>query len=248
MILTKKGDKNFVVNTLSNFILEKLGLETSSVIQVIDLINFVVVKGKTNIDKVLNLEKVIDEYNEKYKKYLGDYKVVNTIDLIEYSSSLKEVTKLTLTLHNTKKGDFHYKQIEFYNNSKKTNDYNFCVKEIKSDELSYISEFPNGFSFDQGKSLYYLIKKMFYQIPSNYMMTTLTITVDETKKGDGYLDVYNNGLGNDDEVLKSAILDSFTYTKEDIINQMKKVDCNFDLLNPLKEHSYLLEGEKYLII
>lgn len=248
MVLSNIGDRNFIVNSLSNFLVDKLGVDNSSIIKVLDLGNFFVIKGKTNSKEILNLNDVISEFNEKYSQFCESLKITNTIDLIQYDCNLEDSKKLTLTLHNTEKSDFHYKQIDFFKENKLANDFHFVVEEITQDNLSYESTFPHGYSFNQGKLLYFLIKKMFYKIPSSYPITTLTITVDETIGGDDYLQVYDNFLGTYDETVKSAILDGIDFTKSQIESEMKKVDCNYDLLNPLSEHPYLIEGKKYEII
>lgn len=248
MVLSNVGDKNFVVNSLSNFVIEKLGVESSSVIKVVDLKNFFVIKGKTDSKDILNLNDLISEYSSKYSQYLESIKITNTIDLIEYDCTVEEVKKLTLTLHNTEKCDFHYKQIESFKETNKSNDFSYVVQEVSQDELIYQSVFPHGYSLNQGKLLYYYIKKLFYKIPSNYPITTITITIDETLEGDDYIDVYNNFFNSNDETIKSAILDCIDFTKSQVESEIKKVDCNFELLNPLEELPYLLGGKKLMII
>ena len=248
MVISNVGDKNFIVNSLANFIVEKLGHDLSSIIKVVDLGNFFVIKGKTESKDIINLNDVISDYSSKFSQYLESIKITNTIDLIEYDCKMDSCKNLTLTLHNTEKSDFHYRQIELFKEKKISNDYCFVLHEMNSDDLLYHSEFPNGYSFDQGKLLYYFIKKIFYQIPSNYPITTLTITVDETLEDDDYIQVYNNFFNSEDDILKSAILDCLDFTKSQVESEMKKVDCNFELLNPLQEHPYLLGGKKLVII
>jgi hypothetical protein len=248
MILSKIGDRNFVVNSLSNFILSKIGQEHSTIIKVVDLGNFFVVKGKTDCKSILNLNEVVSEFNEKFEEFSEFLKITNTIDLIEYDCDLEEVKNLTITLHNSDKIDFHYKQIESFKLSEKSNDYDFFVKELDNKQMVYCSQFPNGYSLSQGRLLYYYIKKIFYSIPSTYPITTLTFTIDENKNEEDYLEVFDNFSGHNDETLKSAILDCIDFTKKQVESEMKKVDCNFDILNPLEEYPYLKEGKKIIII
>jgi hypothetical protein len=248
MILSKIGDRNFIVNSLANFILSKIGEDCSTIIKVVDVENFFVVKGKTDSKSILNLNEIVSEFNEKFKEYSESLKITNTIDLIEYDCNLEEVKNLTITLHNSDKIDFHYKQIESFISSNKSNDYDSLVKEITDKEFIYCSQFPNGYSMNQGRLLYYYIKKIFHSIPSTYPITTLSFIIDENKNEEDFLEVYDNFSGNFDETLKSAILDCIDFTKKQVEAEMKKVDYNFDLFNPLEEYPYLKEGKKIVII
>lgn len=248
MILSKVGDRSFLVNLLANYILEKIGIDSSTVIKVVDLGNFFVIKGKTESKDILNLSDVISEFTEKFKHHFEELKITNTIDLIEYDCEIEELKKLTLTLHNTDKSDFHYKQIEYFENNQSSTYFDFVPKSINQNDLVFTSEFPYGYSMNQGRSLYYYIKKIFYSLPSNYPITTLTITINESNEGDDFIEVYNNFHGNNDDTLKSAILDCMDFTKNQVELQMKKVDCNLELLNPLEEHPYLKDGKKFMII
>lgn len=246
MILCKRGGKLFLVNCLANFIVDKIGDNYSSIIRVFDFENFIILKGKTNSKEILNLNEVLIEFDEKYKNVSEFSKIKNTIDLIEYDCEIKELDKLSLTLYNSDKCDYHYNQIDLFKENDTSNDFCSVVSIIEDESVSQ-SQFPYGYSFNQGKSLYFFIKKIFYSLPSNYPFTSLNISVDVDKK-ENFIKVFNLFNQDYDEIIESAILDSLDFNIQQVTEKMKKMDSDFDLLNPLEERPYLLEGKKFLII
>ena len=192
MILSKIDCKNFVVNALANLIVDEIGVQYSSVIRVFDFNNFFVIKGKTNSKEILNLKEITNKFHEKYENVTEFSKITNTIDLIEYDCKLDNVKSISVTLFNSDKCDYHHEQIEFFEKENKTNDFCNLLVELGENEMVYESYFPNGYSFSQGKSLYYFIKKIFYSLPSSYPFTKLTIMVDENSTSDDFVKVFNH--------------------------------------------------------
>lgn len=247
MILKKLSGKDFIVNLLSDFIIDKLDKESSSIIKVIDLENFFVIKGKTSSKNVLNLSETIDEFTNKFNHLLNDIKITNIIDLIQYDHDLKVVNDLTITLHNTENCIYHYKQIDYFKENNESVDFDFFLKKINDNSVS-VSHFPHGYSLNQGRSLYYLMKKIFYSIPSTYPITSVTLTIDKSKENDDIIEVYNNFYNDSDDILKSSILDHHDFNINEIIEKIKKVDWSFELTNPLEEYSFLKDNKKMEII
>jgi hypothetical protein len=87
-----------------------------------------------------------------------------------------------------------------------------------------------------------------YSIPTNYIFTELTFQVKKNENIE--LKVYNNFFTNfdEDEILKSAILDCFDFDTNELSNKIKKVDCLEELINPLSEYDFLKEVKKDFII
>lgn len=248
MILNKVDSRNFVVNALANIIVDEIGIQYSSIIKVFDFKNFFVIKGRTNSKEILNLKDITNKFHEKYEGVTEFSKITNTIDLIEYDCKIEDVKSISVTLFNSDKCDYHYEQIEYFQKENKSNDFCNLLIELNENDMVYESHFPNGYSFSQGKSLYYFIKKLFYSLPSSYPFTTLTITVDENSTDDNFIKVFNHFSREHDEILQSCILDSLDFNVIQVIEEMKKVDSNFDLVNPLSEHPYLKDGKKFIII
>ena len=239
MNLKKIGGKKFLVNLLSDFILNKIPHQESSIIKIVDCENFYVIKGKTTSKEVLFIPDIISEFNEKYKEHVDTKKLTHTIDLIEYDSELKEVVEITQTFHNnTPNCSYHWKEVERFDEL------------IEKDELVYVSEFPFGYSLSQGRDLYYYGKHIFYSIPSNYPHTSLTLTLSKEKNEDGEqkLIVFDEFFKSEDETLYSAILDVFDFDYNRLSKKMKKVDWSVELTNPLEEYSFLKERNKDFII
>jgi hypothetical protein len=238
MNLKKIGGKKFLVNLLSDFILSKISHQEKSIIKVVDCGNFYVIKGKTSSKDVLFIPNIISEFNEKYKEHV-DNKLTHTIDLIEYDLELEEVNELTQTYHNnTPNCSYHYTDVDKFGSL------------FENDEMVYMSEFPYGYSLNQGRDLYYYGKHIFYNIPSNYPITSLTFTLSKEKneEGEQKLVVFDEFFKSEDEKLQSAILDVFDFNYDKLSKKMKKVDWSVELTNPLEEHKELKEVVKDFII
>jgi hypothetical protein len=239
MNLKKIGGKKFLVNLLSDFILSKISHEEKSIIKIVDCENFYVIKGKTTSKEVLFIPNIISEFNEKYKDYVDNRNLTHTIDLLEYDSNLEDVKEMTQTFHNnTPNCSYHYSDVEQFENLE------------EKDEMVYVSEFPYGYSLNQGRDLYYYGKYIFYNIPSNYPITTLTFTLSKEKNDDGEQKfvVFDEFFKSEDERLQSAVLDVFDFNYNLLNEKMKKVDWSIELTNPLEEHEELKEIVKDFII
>lgn len=239
MTLKKIGGKKFLVNLLSDFILNKIPHQESSIIKIVDCENFYVIKGKTTSKEVLFIPDIISEFNEKYKEHVDTKKLTHTIDLIEYDSELKEVVEITQTFHNnTPNCSYNWKEVDRFDEL------------VEKDELVYMSEFPFGYSLSQGRDLYYYGKHIFYSIPSNYPHTSLTLTLSKEKneEGEQKFIVFDEFFKSEDETLYSAILDVFDFDYNRLSKKMKKVDWSVELTNPLEEYSFLKERNKDFII
>lgn len=245
MLLKKIGGRSFIVNLLSDFLINKLGKETSSQICVVDVQNFYIIKGKTSSKEILNLSDVMSEFKNKYEKFLGGIKITHTIDLIEYDFEMKKSNSLTQTFFNTESCSFHQKQIDKHIEDGNTWDFNFITEEINETNFLCVSEFPHGFSMDQSRLLYYYLKKIFYSLPPTYPFTSLTLTISTDDKD--FIKVYNNSTESFDEVLESAILDHCDLNLEKFQKDVSEIDFEQELLNPLNEHKILKE-EKFGIL
>ena len=67
------------------------------------------------------------------------------------------------------------------NTKKSSYDYCYFLKEITDNELTFTSEFPHGYSLNQGRSLYYYGKHIMYSIPTNYPVSILTFNLSTDK-------------------------------------------------------------------
>jgi hypothetical protein len=250
MILKSPVSKLSIVNLFADFILNKIPKEEESIIQVVDCFNFYVIKGKTTYKEPLNIGELRDEFISQFEELIGDRKLTHTIDLIEYDSKLIPVTSLTFPYHRSKNCSYTNSQIKsFESDDSISYDYNFHLKSITEDNnLIFLSEFPHGYSLNQGRLLYYYGKHIFYSIPTTYPVSSLVFELS-TKKDDSNEQVFSvSNINQPDEVLKSAILDVFDFDMSWLENEIKKVDWYTEITNPLEDYDFLKKKIKDFVI
>jgi len=250
MIIKKESSRIFVLNLFADFIVSKIPHEEQSIINLVDCKNFILVKGFTTSKEILNLTEISNEFSKIHAKYLEKHKITHTIDLIEYNKDLPQTETLSFTYHNTDNCSYHPKQIEHYEKNDISCDYNYNVKELGDDILILSSEFPHGYSLGQGRLLYYYGKHIFYNIPPNYPVKTLTFNLS-TMKDDTNIpifSVYNNSSESEDIIVESWVLDNFDFNMVWLSNEIKKVDWSIELTNPLSEYDFLKKRNKDFII
>jgi hypothetical protein len=250
MILKSPVSKLSLVNLFADFILNKIPKEEESIIQVVDCFNFYVIKGKTTYNEPLNIGELRDEFIIKHEDLIGERKLTHTIDLIEYDSKLIKSNTLTFPYHRSKNCSYTNNQItSFEEDNSISYDYTFHLKPITEDNnLIFTSEFPHGYSLNQGRLLYYYGKHIFYNIPTTYPVSTLVFELT-TKKDDSNEQIFSvkNNSGTD-EVLTSAILDVFDFDMSWLENDIKKVDWSVEITNPLEDYDFLKKKIKDFVI
>lgn len=249
MTLKKPSSRIFLVNLFADFILSKISSEEQSIINVVDCKNFFLIKGVTTSKTLLNLSEILTEFNTKYSEFLNQNQITHTIDLIEYDKVIEPKEKLSFTFHNTENCSYHYKQINHFNETNNSCIYDYSIKEVDN-MMIHNSEFPHGYSLGQGRLLYYYGKYIFYNIPSNYPITTLTFNLYKEKNDENIpeFSVINNFSDSEDETLKSWALDYFDFDMTWLINEIKKVDWSIELTNPLSEYDFLTNKIKDSVI
>jgi hypothetical protein len=251
MILKSPHTKLSIVNLLSDFILSKIPKEDESIIQVVDCLNFYVIKGKTTYNIPLDIPSIKDEFIIKFEELLGDRKLSHTIDLIEYDSKLTKITSSVFTYHdNHRNCSYHPSQIQSYSvDSTKSYDFDFVVKEISEDQnFIFTSEFPHGYSLNQGRLLYYYGKHIFYNIPSVHNKNTFTFHISTEKGIDGDQMFYIIHNQFKEERLTSAVLDMFDFDMSWLETEIKKVDWSIEITNPLEDYDFLKKKIKDFIL
>jgi len=185
--------ENRICNLLADFIVIKIGKEFNSKIQVTDCVNFYVINGKTNSSVVLDMNEITQEFNEKFKEFLDNVKILRTIDIIEYSIELNPPTKLTYTFFNTENN--------MYNN--KYNEENEMVGFIST------SEFPYGHSFNMGRNIFYNLKHIAYNVTKIGYIKWVELDLNLEKDDDDMINVICSHSEKLNDTIKSAILDVF---------------------------------------
>jgi hypothetical protein len=214
--------KNRICNLLADFIVLKIGKEFSSRIQVTDCINFYVLNGKTNSSTILDMNQIIEEFNEKFKDFLDDEKVSRTIDLIEYSKDLNLPRNLSYTFFDTENN--------MYNNK-----YDY-TNQMEGFVVS--SEFPFGYSIDMGRNMFYNLKHIAYNVTKIGYIKWINLDLNLDKDGDDIINVICSHSDKLNDVLKSAILDVFDlesmvkydFSNDEIFNETLAYEKDQDLL------------------
>lgn len=241
MILKHPNSRLGIVNLLSDFILSKIPKKEKTIIQVVDMVNFVVIKGKTSYNQILDISLIKEEFIETFKNIDIGKKLRNTIDLIEYDCKLEDVTSIDcIFFKNDFNCSYHISQIKDYNlQPYKSYDlllnYSYAVNEEK---LYNASEFPHGYSMNQGRSLYYYGKKIFYTVSHKTLTEYLRFIISNKKNENG--EYRFSILKNDnsvDEVLTSAVLDSFDFQINE--NEIDVKDWFKEVTEPLNDHKIL---------
>jgi hypothetical protein len=251
MILKSPVSRLSLVNLFADFILNQIPKEEESIIQVVDCFNFYVIKGKTTYNEPLNIGKLKDEFIVKFEELIGDIKLTHTIDLIEYDSKLKPSNSLTFSYHNSENCSYNNTQIKSYKEDNTVSyDYQYYLKPIlENKNLIFCSEFPHGYSLNQGRLLYYYGKHIFYNIPSSYPVSTLVFEMSTKKDESGeQLFLAKNKLNEVDGVLTSSILDVFDFNMSWLETDIKKVDWFIEITNPLEDYDFLKKRIKDFII
>ena len=182
-----------ICNLLADFIVTKIGKEFKSKVQITDCVNFYVINGKTNSETILDMAEITDEFNEKFKEFLDDVKVIRTIDIIEYNENLTSPTKLNYTFYNTE------------NNIYPDKDYENNVL----DGFISKSNFPHGYSSSMGRNVFYNLKNIAYNVTKLGYIKCVEIKYDSEKYDDDIISVNCPHTKYLNETIKSAILDVF---------------------------------------
>jgi len=247
MILKKINSRIFTVNLFADFILSKIPSSEDSVITVSDCKNFIVIKGVTSYNDILDINLIASEFNDKYDL---KFPISHTIDLIEYNKKLIEVKELSFTLHKSENCSYHKSQIEEFLSGQESYAFEYQPMEITDDLLITTSEFPHGYSLSQGRLIYYYGKHIFYSVPTNYPVSTISLKLSTNKneEGENIISIHNPHKEMEDEILKSAILDVFDFDMSWLSTEIKKVDWSIELTNPLEEYSFIKKRNKDFVI
>jgi hypothetical protein len=245
MILKSFKSRISKVNLFADYILNQIPKEEYTIIKVVDCGNFFIIKGKTSYNEILDISKIKGDFCERFEINLEGFSTFNhTIDLIEYDCKLKSTSSITHNFFNSENCSYSFKQIEVYKKDSEIS-YDYCLKvsEIDDDSLVLCSEFPHGHSLEMGRLLYYYGKKITYSIPSTYPFTSIVMTIPFKNQEEDF-SVYDNFLEDNDESLKSAILDIFDFDMTDLNKKLKEVDFYDEILNPLSDYDFLKERNK----
>lgn len=234
------GSRKSICNLLSDFLLKKIGLNSNTVLQVTDCVNFFVINGISDTNNFINTKEILDEFNLQYKNILSK-PISHSFDFVKYGLDLEPVDflkrKYFLTSDNT---SYHYTLIDLF---KKDNTKNYVYNDISSyeeklpPELSVSSDFPHGYSLKQGRTLHYYGKMISYNLSGISLCVELEMNL-YTRKNDLKENMFDlNCEDFNQETLTSFILDTFDFNYDKMEKEISLVDLSDEVFNPLDEFS-----------
>lgn len=246
--MTEIENKKFFVNLFAEYILDKIGISTNTKIEIVHLDNFIVIKGLTSSNEILNLIEIKQDFIDLYKDYNFENHLSHTIDLIEYGVEMKRNDILTFRYHNSENCSYEQKVLDSCQNMIDLSQIYNSVLDKLGNSMIVTSGFPFGYSLSQKRLLYYYAKHIIYSIPPTYYFRNLEMTISDKKCIEQELNVVNSETNDRDSVLISAILDSFDFEMGWIENEIKKMDWFYEVTNPLNDFDFLKRGNSDFII
>lgn len=218
----RKLDKNSrrgVINLFADFILSKIDKNENSIIKVIDCESFMVIRGETTSEVVLDIDKIKNDFTNWFGDLLKSAGIdkINTLDVIKYGSDLKPINEGWVDV------------------SKDV----FTEQPEPLFELSICSEFPYGYSLSCGRLMNYYTHYMF-----NNMYSTLNIdkakfffTQGLNENEDFDIDIVSDSWVDKDDV-KSLILDVFDFDLDSFKETVIDYNITQDILFPSNVKPY----------
>ena len=246
MILKTPNTRVYTVNLFADYLVSKIHPNEESIFSIADCKNFFIIKGKTTQKEILDISSIIKEFNDKYSI---EKPISHTIDLIEYNSTLPTVKNIQFVLHKSQNCSYHSSQISRFLSDNTSFGFEGQPIELTDDTLIITSEFPHGYSLNQGRSLYLYGKHIYYSLPSIRQTSMfIELSLEKNQDDDFIISLFNLDTLEYERVLESAILDVFDFDLSWVLSEMKKVDWSVELTNPLEEYSFIKERNKELII
>jgi len=215
-----KNSRRGIVNLFADFILSRIDKKENSIIEVIDCESFMVIKGNTTSNKLLDLDKIKLDFINQFSEILktSGFEKINTLDIINYNQEIDNIESGWVSIN----------------------------KKIFIDEpepiklLSVSSEFPYGYSLNCGRSMVYYSHYIFNHMYSLLGVNSLDFffTKNEDEDEDLKIKIVSNSRINNEKI-KSLVLDVFSFDLEEFNSRLDKYDLLQDILSPDREKPYL---------
>jgi len=234
---------------------------------------FFVIEGVTSSNKLLNLDSIKESFFEKMKPELRSLGIskINIIDLIKYNNEkiVTERKEFCFEFFNSLRPIFHERVLSYVLNHTDvwesidytdklivyTNEYigkpvDYSFKDIKG---SRQSEFPYGYSLNNGRSAFYYCEYVANQLFPSIKATNMSIKYsdfvdDETN--DPVIEIISNSPYLN-ETIKSMVLDVFDFNVSRFeVKYLKNYDLTTDLDTQLQSKPWLVKdkiSELYII-
>lgn len=264
-----------IVNKFADFIMTEISKDGNpyTEIKVTQFEPFFVIEGRTSSKKIIDLDLVKERFFEEMKPMLTQLgiKNVNTIDLIKYNVDgiSDEKKEFCFEFFHSTRPVFHERVLNYvYNHSDVweavdytdkllvyTNEYiekplDYSFKDIRG---SRQSEFPYGYSLNNGRSAFYyceyIANQLFPSIKATNMSIKYTDIIDE-ETNDPIIEIISNSPYLNSKI-KSMVLDVFDFNISRFeIKYLKNYDLMNDLDTQLENKPWLFKdkiSELYII-
>lgn len=253
--------KKAFVNLFSDFILQKLGKTTKTIIQVTLYQNFIVIYGKTDSKEKIDFDTIKEEFIEENKELCKTISVsenLGTLNLIEVTPDFfkNNCYRYYLDLHNTERPLYHKNSINFHFNEfidsvewKKELfleiPHNSILPQetFKFSPLQVTSEFPHGYSLNIGRSLIYYSEYISYNLFNTLSVNHMEMLITNQKNinDDQIIEIKSNSL-YPKENIKSLILDNFDFDFDKFNVLFNEYDLCDEIKKPTGEKPWLVKN------
>jgi len=214
-----KNSRRGIVNLFADFILSRIDKKENSIIEVIDCESFMVIKGNTTSNKLLDLDKIKLDFINQFSEILktSGFEKINTLDIINYNQEIDNIESGWVSVN----------------------------KKIFIDEsepiklLSVSSEFPYGYSLNCGRLMVYYSHYIFNHMYSLLGLKNLKFyfTKEEDENGDFKIKIVSDSKINEKRI-KSLILDVFSFDLKEFNTKMDNYNLLDDILSESEEKPY----------
>ena len=244
------NSKSGLINKFADFIVKNTDETSSTIIEVIYLGGFFVIKGVTESDKVLNLQEIRNNFVQKYNYLLSAHGInnINYIDVIEYGSKNVNYDSFS-KFYKSETPRFHSEVINYVktNNldlNEETIDFDCLVLKNTSTKKEF--NFNNEISNLDSLSLkYYYSEYIVNQIISSINCNQIFIKFNSNKdiRDDLQIRLISDSY-YPEEIIKSLVLDVFDFNITKFKNDyLSELDLEFEVENQLLPSKWLVKDK-----
>jgi hypothetical protein len=255
-----KNSRRGIVNLFADFILQKLGKTTKTLIQINLYKNFIVINGVTDSTENLDIDLIKKEFFDQNKELCENISVdsnIGTLNLLTLETEFfkNNCFRYNLNLYNTERPIYNKNSINFYFNEfvDSVEWKNELFLEIphnailpkenyKFSPLVYSSEFPYGYSLNLGRSLIYYAEYISHNVFNTLSVEHMKLLITNQKKldGDQIIKIESKSL-YPQEKIESLILDNFDFDLDKFSKKFDEYDFCEEIKNVSSEKPWLIK-------
>jgi len=262
MKLINPKSKRAFVNLFSDFVLQKLGKTTKTIIQTTLYDNFIVVNGKTDSEIEVNIGDIKTEFFESNKNFLSGLEIqenIGTLNMISKTDDFfrNNCYRYYLDLFNTKRPLYHKNALNYYQSGEwDTVDWRKeLIVEVPHSlllpthrflfsPLQVTSEFPYGYGLKIGRSLIYYAEYIALNIFGSMSVENMKMMITNQKNTDGdQIIKVDSKSPFPVEKIQSLILDNFDFDLDKFSEGFYDYQFVDDILSPFDQKPWLLKDK-----